>query len=123
MDADTRKKIAAWSSVIWSGALAATKLVVGLMTGSLGILSEALHSALDLVAAGGTVYAVKVSARPADEDHPYGHGKVENLMALGETLLLLATAAWVIIEACERLMSDDPAALTVTFSYWAIRPL
>ena len=119
MDADTRKKIAAWSSVIWSGALAATKLVVGLMTGSLGILSEALHSALDLVAAGGTVYAVKVSARPADEDHPYGHGKVENLMALGETLLLLATAAWVIIEACERLMSDDPAALTVTFSYWA----
>lgn len=95
------------------------KMIVGLMTGSLGILSEALHSALDLVAAGGTVYAVKVAALPADKDHPYGHGKVENLMALGETLLLLGTAAWVIMEAIERLMSDDPEALTVRFSYWA----
>ena len=75
MDADSKKSVAAWSSVIWSGALAATKLVVGIITGSLGILSEALHSALDLVAAGGTVYAVKVSARPADEEHPYGHGR------------------------------------------------
>lgn len=119
MDADTRKSVAAWSSVIWSGALAATKLVVGIMTGSLGILSEALHSALDLVAAGGTVFAVKVAAQPADEDHPYGHGKVENLMALGETLLLLCTAVWVILEAAERLLSDDPAALEVQFSYWA----
>lgn len=95
------------------------KMIVGLMTGSLGILSEALHSALDLVAAGGTVYAVKVAALPADKDHPYGHGKVENLMALGETLLLLGTAAWVIKEAIERLMSTDPEALTVRFSYWA----
>ena len=103
MDTDTRKSVAAWSSVIWSGALAGTKLVVGIMTGSLGILSEALHSALDLVAAGGTVYAVKVSARPADDEHPYGHGKIENLMALGETLLLLATAAGVIMEAAQRL--------------------
>ncbi len=119
MDTDTRKKLAAWSSVIWSAALAATKLIVGVMTGSLGILSEALHSALDLVAAGGTVYAVRISSRPADEDHPYGHGKVENLMALGETLLLLATAVWVIVEAVERLLSNDPAALHVTFSYWA----
>ena len=119
MDADSKKSVAAWSSVIWSGALAATKLVVGIITGSLGILSEALHSALDLVAAGGTVYAVKVAARPADEEHPYGHGKVENLMALAETLLLMATAAWVILEAAERLLSNDPAALEVTFSYWA----
>ena len=119
MDSDTKKRVAAWSSVIWSGVLAATKLVVGLTTGSLGILSEALHSALDLVAAGGTVFAVKVAAKPADDEHPYGHGKVENLMALAETLLLLATAAWVIIEACERLMSNDPSALAVTFSYWA----
>ena len=119
MDTDTKKSVAAWSSVIWSGFLAATKLVVGLFTGSLGILSEALHSVLDLVAAGGTVFAVKVAAQPADEEHPYGHGKVENLMALAETLLLLATAAWVIMEACERLLSSDPAALEVKFSYWA----
>ena len=119
MEADTKKSVAAWSSVIWSGILALVKLVVGIVTGSLGILSEALHSALDLVAAGGTVFAVKVAAQPADEEHPYGHGKVENLMALGETLLLLATAAWVIMEAFERLASPDPAALEVKFSYWA----
>lgn len=119
MDADKRKSIAAWSSVIWSAALAGTKLAVGIVTGSLGVLSEALHSALDLVAAGGTVYAVKVAAIPADDEHPYGHGKIENLMALGETLLLLATAIWVIMEAAERLLSNDPAALEVTFSYWA----
>lgn len=119
MDADTKKSAAAWSSVLWSGTLAAVKLVVGVMTGSLGILSEALHSALDLVAAGGTVFAVKMAAQPADDEHPYGHGKVENLMALAETLLLLATAGWVILEALERLTSDDPAALEVRFSYWA----
>ncbi len=119
MDADSKKSTAAWSSVIWSGLLALVKLVVGIVTGSLGILSEALHSALDLVAAGGTVFAVKVAAQPADEEHPYGHGKVENLMALGETLLLLGTAAWVIMEAFERLASSDPSALEVKFSYWA----
>lgn len=119
MDADTKKSAAAWSSVLWSGTLAAVKLVVGVMTGSLGILSEALHSALDLVAAGGTVFAVRMAAQPADDEHPYGHGKVENLMALAETLLLLATAGWVILEALERLTSTDPAALEVKFSYWA----
>ena len=84
MESDLKKSIAAISSVIWSGLLTLMKLVVGLMTGSLGILSEALHSALDLVAAGGTLYAVKVAALPADEEHPYGHGRVENLMALAE---------------------------------------
>ena len=82
MDVDLKKSIAALSSIIWSGLLTAMKLVVGLMTGSLGILSEALHSALDLVAAGGTFFAVKVAAQPADDEHPYGHGRVENLMAL-----------------------------------------
>ncbi len=95
------------------------KLVVGLATGSLGILSEALHSMLDLLAALGTLFAVKVAARPADEDHPYGHGKVENLMALAETLLLLGTALWVIREAIHRLMSDNPNALRVDISFWA----
>ena len=95
------------------------KFVVGVLTGSLGLLSEALHSALDLLAAGGTLYAVKVAAIPADKEHPYGHGKVENLMALGETILLLLTALWVIYEACSRLLSDDPGALHVETSIWA----
>ncbi len=116
---DAKKAVAAISSVVWSALLTAMKFVVGLTTGSLGILSEALHSALDLLAALGTLYAVKVAARPADEDHPYGHGKIENLMALAETLLLLITACWVIKEACERLTSDDAAALHVQTSLWA----
>jgi len=119
MDADTKKKVAAASSVVWSGLLTIIKFVVGIMTGSLGILSEALHSALDLLAALGTLFAVKEAARPADDDHPYGHGKIENLTALGETLLLLATAGWVVKEAVERLMSDDPDALHVETSIWA----
>lgn len=119
MEQDLKKAVAAWSSVVWSAVLTAMKFVVGIMTGSLGILSEALHSALDLAAAAGTLFAVKISARPADDDHPYGHGKVENLMALAETLLLLVTALWVMWEAFARLTSDDPNALHVETSLWA----
>lgn len=119
MNHDQKKSAAAISSVIWSFLLTAIKFIVGLTTGSLGLLSEALHSALDMLAALGTWFAVRVAARPADEDHPYGHGKVENLMALAETLLLVITAGWVILEAFERLMSDDPGALHVETSVWA----
>ncbi len=116
---DSKKATAALSSVVWSALLTAMKFVVGITTGSLGILSEALHSALDLLASFGTLYAVRLAARPADEDHPYGHGKIENLMALAETLLLFITAAWVIREAIERLTSSDAAALHVQTSFWA----
>ena len=119
MEHDARKALAALSSVIWSALLTLMKFIVGLMTGSLGILSEALHSGLDLLAAAGTLFAVRVSALPADDDHPYGHGKVENLMALAETLLLLLTSVWVLHEAALRLLSDDPAALHVETSLWA----
>ncbi len=114
-----KKTAAALSSVVWSCALTVMKFVVALTTGSLGLLSEALHSGLDLLAALGTLYAVKIAARPADEDHPYGHGKVENLMALAETLLLLATAAWVVMEAAERLLAADASVLEVQTSAWA----
>lgn len=119
MDSDSKKTVAAVSSVIWSAALTAMKFAVGLLTGSLGILSEALHSGLDLLAAAGTLYAVRVAARPADEEHPYGHGKIENLMALGETLLLLATSGWVIMEAFSRLADANPDSLRVETSVWA----
>ncbi len=117
MDADKKKSLAAISSVIWSALLTVMKFIVGLITGSLGMLSEALHSGLDLLAALGTLFAVRIAARPADDDHPYGHGKIENLTALGETLLLLVTAGWVITEAIERLM--NPESLHVETSVWA----
>lgn len=117
--AATEKTKAALSSVLWSALLTGMKLVIGLTTGSLGILSEALHSGLDFLAAAVTLYAVRIAARPADVDHPYGHGKIENLSALGETLLLLATAAWIITEAFERLLSTDPGALHIEVTWWA----
>jgi cation diffusion facilitator family transporter len=97
------KRSAALSSVIAAVGLTAFKLIVGILTNSLGILAEAAHSGLDLVAAAMTYFAVRVSDKPADEAHPFGHGKVENLSALFETVLLLATSGWIIYEAIDRL--------------------
>ncbi len=103
LDASRQKVRVALTSVIAAVGLTATKAVVGWQTGSLGILSEALHSGLDLVAALITLFAVRVADRPADRDHHYGHGKIENLSALVETALLLITSLWIIYEALERL--------------------
>lgn len=99
----SEKKRAALSSVIAALGLTGMKLVVGLLSGSLGILAEAAHSGLDLVAAVVTLVAVSVSDRPADESHPYGHGKIENFSALIETVLLFITCAWIIYEAVRRI--------------------
>jgi len=85
------KKRVAISSVIAALFLTGSKLVVGLMTGSLGLISEALHSGLDLIAAGITYLTVRVSDKPADKSHHYGHGKLENLSAFAQTILLLVT--------------------------------
>lgn len=101
------KTAVALSSVFAAVALTGSKLGVGLMTGSLGLLSEAAHSALDLVAALITWLAVRFSDRPADAEHNYGHGKIENLSALFETLLLLATCLWIIYEAVRRLFFQE----------------
>ncbi len=97
------KRAVAGSSVIAALLITSGKVVVGVTTGSLGILSEAAHSALDLVAALLTYLSVGVSDKPADADHQYGHGKVENFSAFVETGLLLLTCAWVIYEAVVRL--------------------
>jgi cation diffusion facilitator family transporter len=102
-DADRDKRGVALSSVIAAIFLTSMKLVVGLLTGSLGILSEAAHSALDMVAAAVTLLAVRLSGRPASSSYTYGHGKIENLSALFETVLLLVTCLWIIYEAIQRL--------------------
>ncbi|MFL5701291.1 MAG: cation diffusion facilitator family transporter [Ktedonobacteraceae bacterium] len=101
------KSIVALSSVGAAIGLTIIKLVVGLLTGSLGILAEAAHSGLDLVAALLTLFAVQVSSRPADVTHHYGHGKVENLSAFFEAGLLILTALWVIYEAVRRLLLHE----------------
>src|ERR1019366_4532601 len=93
---DREKRSAAFSSLLAAVALTAMKTIVGLLTGSLGILAEAAHSGLDLVAALMTYIAVRISGKPADRTHLYGHGKVENLSALLETLLLFVTCGWII---------------------------
>src|SRR5205085_1702940 len=107
---------------------------VGLRTGSLGILSEAAHSALDFLAALITFFSVRVSDRPADADHQYGHGKVENFSAFLETALLLLTCVWIIYEAVHRLVSHnvhiEPTiaafavmGLSIVLDYWRSRKL
>ena len=97
------KRSAAGNSVLVAIVITGLKIVVGITTGSLGILSEAAHSGLDLIAALLTYFSVGVSDKPADADHQYGHGKIENFSAFVETGLLLLTCAWIIYEAVLRL--------------------
>ncbi|RRA48679.1 cation-efflux pump [Acidipila sp. EB88] len=80
------------------------KLTTGLLSGSLGVLSDAAHSGLDLVGAGLTYMSVQIADKPADEDHPYGHAKVENLSAFVEVFLMLASSVWIGAEAIERML-------------------
>ena len=97
------KRTAAGNSVLAALVITGLKVLVGISTGSLGILSEAAHSGLDLIASILTFFSVRVSDKPADADHQYGHGKVENFSAFVETGLLLLTCAWIIYEAVLRL--------------------
>lgn len=116
VSAEHEKRQAALSSVLAAIFLTAFKIIVGAVTGSLGILAEAAHSALDLIAALVTLFAVRFSDRPADEEHRYGHGKIENFSALIEAVLLLITSAWIIYEAVQRLFFDN---VEVDASFWA----
>jgi cation diffusion facilitator family transporter len=111
------KKNIALTSVLAAVVLTGMKLAVGLMTNSLGILSEAAHSGLDFLAALITYFAVSVSDKPPDEDHQYGHGKMENVSALFETILLLVTCGWIIWEAVERLATRTSHVDANAWSY------
>src|SRR5208282_4115620 len=128
------KRAVAGNSVIAALLITAGKIVVGVTTGSLGILSEAAHSALDLIAALLTYLSVGVSDKPADADHQYGHGKVENFSAFVETGLLLLTCIWVIYEAIVRLffrhVDVEPSVwafavmlVSMAVDYWRSRAL
>jgi cation diffusion facilitator family transporter len=102
---ERRPELVALGSVAIGVALVLAKVVVGILTGSLGILSEAAHSFLDLAASGFTLVAVRTARKPADSEHPYGHGRTENLAAFAEGVLLLVTAAGIAFEAVRRLAS------------------
>ena len=104
----------AFVSVLAAVLLVSTKLIVGLSTNSLGVLSEALHSGIDLIAAAMTLVAVRMADRPPDRDHQYGHEKIESLSSLAETALLFITCAWIVYEAVQRLFFHD-AVVDITY--------
>jgi cation diffusion facilitator family transporter len=114
------KEKAALGSIAASASLTAAKAIIGLSTGSLAILSEAGHSLLDLAATVLTYFAVRISGKPADAEHQYGHGKVESVTALAETALLFLLTAVVIWEALHRLVGAQAHAVQATIAAFAI---
>ena len=110
------KQSAALTSLLAAVGLTALKIAVAVASGSLGILAEVAHSGLDLVGTLMTYLAVRVSGRPPDRTHPYGHGKIESLSALAECLVLLATCAWVVREAVLRLVTRS---VEIEVTWWA----
>jgi cation diffusion facilitator family transporter len=98
------KRRVALHSMLAAAVMTLLKLAAGLLSGSLGVLSDAAHSGLDLVGAALTFFSVQVSDRPADEDHTYGHGKFENFSSFGEVILMAASSAWIIWEAVKRII-------------------
>jgi cation diffusion facilitator family transporter len=110
-----RKRAAALVSMLAACGMTALKLIAGLLTGSLGMLSDAAHSGLDLLGAALTFASVRISDKPADEDHPYGHARVETLSAFTETFLMGASCVWIVVEAIMRIFV---APVTVRPSAW-----
>ena len=111
------KQRVAGISVFAAVFLTGIKLVIGIITGSLGLLSEALHSGLDLVAAVITFFSVRISDNPPDKEHNFRHGKIENFSAFLETILLLITCVWIIYEAMNRLITGNTTIEVGPWSY------
>jgi cation diffusion facilitator family transporter len=116
----SEKEKVALGSIAASAGLTLAKGVVGALTGSLAILSEAAHSLIDFGATLMTYFAVRISGKPADEEHHYGHGKVESVTALAETALLFVLSGVVIWEAVKRLMGDQAHAVEATAAAFVV---
>jgi cation diffusion facilitator family transporter len=106
--AQQRKERVAFLSVISNTSLVVIKLVVGVLIGSVSVMSEAIHSGVDLIAAVIALYSVKTSSRPADSKHSFGHGKIENISGTVEALLIFVAAGWIIWEAVHKLLAPRP---------------
>src|ERR1017187_2973495 len=98
------KQRVALHSMLAAAVMTLLKLAAGLLSGSLGVLSDSAHSGLDLIGATLTFFSVKVSDKPADEDHTYGHGKFENISSFGEVILMAVSSVWIIYEAIRRIL-------------------
>jgi len=94
-------------SILSNTSLIIMKLIVGMLTGSVSIISEAIHSTMDLLAAIIAFFSVRISDKPADKDHPYGHGKVENISGVIEALLIFVASVWIIVEAVKKLLHPE----------------
>lgn len=108
MDAQYRKERVALLSVVSNTTLVVMKLIVGIGIGSVSVISEAIHSGVDLVAAIIALFSVKTSSLPADGKHPFGHGKIENISGTIEALLIFVAAIWIIWEAIRKLIEPQP---------------
>jgi len=108
VDVQRKKSNVALLSVVSNTVLVILKLAVGVLIGSVAVLSEAIHSGLDLVAALIAFFAIKQAGKPADAEHPYGHGKIENLSGVAEAVLIFVAAAWIVVEAVRKLLHPEP---------------
>ena len=108
MSEDRRKTRVALLSVVSNTTLMIAKLLVGFVIGSVSIISEAIHSAVDLAASVIALFSVRTSGTPADERHPFGHGKIENISGTVEALLIFVAALWIIYEAAAKIMNPRP---------------
>ncbi|MBD3176927.1 MAG: cation diffusion facilitator family transporter [Armatimonadia bacterium] len=116
MTTQRRKSRAAMLSVVSNTTLVIIKAAVGILVGSVSVLSEAIHSGVDLVAAVIAAIAVKTSGKPPDDEHPFGHGKVENVSGAIEALLIFGAGIWIIYEAAHKLMHPEPLVMP----YWGV---
>jgi len=117
------KRSAALLSVAAAGVITLLKLVTGLVTGSLGMLSEAAHSGIDLIASAITLFSVQAADRPADEEHNYGHGKIESLSAFVETVIMVGSCVWLVYEAVHRIVFRTHLALPMSVWPFAVLAL
>jgi cation diffusion facilitator family transporter len=129
-----QKERVALISMLSSGALAVAKFAIGFLTGSIGLISEGVHSSSDFVATVVTWWAVRISDKPADANHHFGHGKMESMAALFEVLLLFGAAGWIALEAGKRLLGEPhvieaaPIAIailvvSIVVDFWRVRAL
>jgi cation diffusion facilitator family transporter len=134
MSSQHSKTSVAAISILASGGMAAAKFVVGIAIGSLALISEALHSSVDLIATIITWAVVRVSDKPADDEHHYGHGKLESISALGVTALLYVLAGGILVESYSRLREGTPPptisavpfvvlVIDIVVNFWRARAL
>jgi cation diffusion facilitator family transporter len=113
MDVQKRKSSVAILSVTSNTVLVVMKLAVGIMISSVSVISEAIHSGMDLIAALIAWFSVRTSSKPADEDHPFGHGKIENVSGTVEAILIFLAAGWIIYEAIKKFIHPEPVGTAV----------